>query len=46
MSTESTTIRISQKTKKRLYNLEFVKKDTYDEIITKLIEVYEKQKKK
>ena len=44
--TQSTTIRLSQKTKELLENLDFVKKDTFDNIILKLIDFYEKNKKK
>ena len=45
-NTKSTTIRIDQNTKEILENLDFVKKDTFDAIINKLIEFYEKNKKK
>jgi hypothetical protein len=45
-NTKSTTIRIDQNTKITLENLDFVKKDTFDSIINKLIEFYEKNKKK
>ncbi|MBW2999401.1 hypothetical protein KY339_01910 [Candidatus Woesearchaeota archaeon] len=50
-STESTkstttTIRIKDSTKEKLANLDFVKKDTYDEILLKLMEYYEEQKKR
>jgi hypothetical protein len=45
MSTRSTTIRIAQTTKEKIENLDFVKKDTFDEILLKLIENYEKKKK-
>ncbi|HII71159.1 TPA: hypothetical protein HA265_00200 [Candidatus Woesearchaeota archaeon] len=41
ISTKSTTIRISQKTKERLSELAFVRKHTYDDILTTLIEFYE-----
>ena len=44
--TKSTTIRIDQDTKNTLENLDFVKKDTFDSIINKLIEFYEKNKRK
>jgi len=37
MSTKSTTIRISEETKKTLENLDFVRKHTFDEIILELI---------
>lgn len=46
MSTKSTTIRISQETKEKIENLDFVKKDTFDSILTKLIEFYGKNKKR
>ena len=46
MSTKSTTIRINQSTKEQIEGLDFVRKDTFDEIILKLIEFYEKNKKK
>ena len=45
-NTKSTTVRIDQKTKDNLENLDFVKKDTFDSIINKLIEFYDKNKKK
>ncbi|MBW2999223.1 hypothetical protein KY339_01005, partial [Candidatus Woesearchaeota archaeon] len=45
-STKSTTIRINISTKEKLANLDFVKKDTYDEILLKLMEFYEKNKKR
>jgi hypothetical protein len=45
MSTKSTTIRIDKATKNKIENLDFVKKHTFDEIILKLIEHYEKKKK-
>jgi predicted DNA-binding protein len=45
MSTESTTIRISKETKEKLENLDFVRKDTFDEILLNLIEHYKKRKK-
>lgn len=44
-STKSTTIRINKPTKERLENLDFVRKDTYDEILAKLIDFYEKKKR-
>ncbi len=37
----STTIRIRKSTKDRITNLDFVKKDTYDDILQKLVEFYE-----
>ena len=40
--TKSTTIRIDQDTKNTLENLDFVKKDTFDSIINKLIEFFKK----
>ena len=46
MSTKSTTIRIDQKTKEKIENLDFVRKDTFDSILNKLIDFYEKDKKK
>ena len=46
MSTKSTTIRINQTTKERLENLDFVRKDTFDQILSKLIDNYEKKVKK
>ena len=42
MSTKSTTIRISQFTKDRLENLDFVRKHSFDEIINGLADFYEK----
>ena len=42
----STTIRIKKQTKQKISNLDFVKKDTYDEILEKLIIFYEKRKSK
>jgi hypothetical protein len=45
LSTKSTTIRINQETKEILENLDFVKKDTFDSIIAKLIDFYQKNKK-
>jgi len=44
--TKSTTIRISEKTKEKIENLDFVRKHTFDEILNELIEHYEKNKKK
>ena len=46
MSTKSTTIRISEETKKRLENLEFVRKHTFDEILLELMEIYGKKSKR
>ena len=43
--TKSTTIRIDESIKEELTNLDFVKKDTYNQILSKLIEFYEKNKK-
>ncbi len=45
-NTKSTTIRIDKSTKNKIENLDFVKKDTFDSIITKLVDFYEKNKKK
>ena len=44
-STKSTTIRIEQETKEKIENLDFVRKDTYNQILLKLIEFYNKHKK-
>ncbi len=44
MYTKSTTIRISEKTKEKLENLDFVRKHTFNEIILELIEGHEKIK--
>ena len=44
-STKSTTIRINKSTKEQLENLDFVRKDTYNEILEKLISFYEKKKR-
>jgi len=46
MSTKSTTIRINQDTKEKIENLDFVRKDTFDQILNKLIDFYEKNKKR
>jgi predicted transcriptional regulator len=46
MSTKSTTIRISKDTKERIENLDFVRKDTFDQILNILIAFYEKNKKR
>jgi len=43
-STESTTIRINKSTKGLLDNLDFVRKDTYDDIIIKLMDYYKRKK--
>ena len=45
-STKSTTIRINQETKEKIENIDFVRKDTFDQILNKLIEFYEKSKKR
>jgi len=45
MSTKSTTIRISEETKKKLESLDFVKKHTFDEILEELIKEHNKRKK-
>jgi len=45
-STKTTTIRVEQATKEKIRDLDFVRKDTYDQILLKLIEFYNKQKKK
>jgi len=42
--TKSTTIRIEQTTKEQIENLDFVRKDTYNQILLKLIEFYNKHK--
>ncbi len=44
-NTKSTTIRISKSTKDKIENLDFVKKDTFDSIIIKLVDFYEKNKR-
>jgi len=41
----STTIRISEETKEKLENLDFVRKHTFDNILLELIKFYEKNKK-
>ncbi len=46
MPNQSTTIRIKESTKDRITNLDFVKKDTYDDILKKLIEFYEEYVKR
>jgi hypothetical protein len=43
VSTESTTIRVSKKTKDRLENLDFVRKHSFDEILLELADFYEKR---
>ncbi len=43
---ESTTIRVKKSTKDSITNLDFVKKNTYDEILEKLIEFYEEYSKR
>ena len=43
-STQSTTIRISEETKNKIENLDFVRKHTFDEILLELIKFYEKKK--
>jgi len=45
-STKTTTIRIEQETKEKIENLDFVRKDTYNQILLKLIEFYNKKEKK
>jgi hypothetical protein len=45
-NTVSTTIRINKSTKEKIENLDFVKKHTFDEILTVLINFYEKRKNK
>ena len=44
MSTKSTTIRLNEETKKELENLDFVRKHSFDEIISELIKFYKKKK--
>jgi hypothetical protein len=39
---ESTTIRVSRRTKERLENLGFVRKHTFDEILLELADFYER----
>jgi len=46
MYTKSTTIRISEKTKQDIENLDFVKKHTFDEIILELIKFYREKKRR
>jgi len=43
MAKKSTTLRVDQSTKDKLENLDFVRKDTFDEILLKLIAYYEKR---
>jgi len=45
-TTKSTTVRISQETKDRLENLDFVRKHTFDEILLELIDSYERKKRR
>ena len=46
MQKAQTTIRIDKKTKDRLENLDFVKKDSFNDIVVKLIEFYDSKQKK
>ncbi len=46
MHAKSTTIRINRSTKEVLENLDFVRKHTFDEIMLKLMDIYNKRKKK
>ena len=46
ISTKSTTIRINRSTKETLENLGFVRKHTFDEIMLKLMDIYQKRKSK
>lgn len=43
-STKSTTIRISEETKNKIENLDFVRKHTFDEILIELINFYKNNK--
>ena len=43
-STDTTTIRIEKSIKEELENLDFVRRDTFNEILSKLIEFYNKNK--
>ena len=43
-SIKTTTIRIEQETKEKIENLDFVRKDTYNQILLKLIKFYNKHK--
>ena len=45
-SIKSTTIRISEETKNKIENLDFVRKHTFDEILTELMKNYEINKKR
>jgi len=45
-STKSTTIRINEPTKEKLETLDFVRKHTFDDILTELMDFYEKNKGK
>jgi len=45
-STKSTTIRISEETKSKIEGLDFVRKHTFDEILTELINFYNAKKGK
>ena len=45
-SKKSTTIRIKKSTKEKITNLDFVKKDSYDDILQKLMEFYEEYAKR
>lgn len=45
-STKSTTIRISEETKNKIENLDFVRKHTFDEILIELMKNYETNKKR
>lgn len=44
--TKSTTIRISEETKNKIENLDFVRKHTFDEILNELIKFYNKNNKR
>jgi len=44
-SNKSSTIRVKESTKAKIMNLDFIKKDTYDKILTKLVEFYENHSK-
>jgi len=46
MSTKSTTIRINQSTKEKIETLDFVRKHTFDDILSELIDFYETNKGK
>lgn len=45
-SIKTTTIRIDQTTKEKIENLDFVRKDTYNQILLKLIKFYYNRHKK